>query len=99
MIDAYARAIESRDVAELRRVYPTITGDQAAAFTEFFKSTRTLRASLAVKSARVDGTRGTAHVTGTYDFTTTAGRSQQQAVTFDADLRREGAVWKIVAVR
>jgi serine/threonine-protein kinase len=99
VIDAYARAIESRDVAELRRVYPTITGDQAAAFTEFFKSTRTLRASLAVKSARVDGTRGTAHVTGTYDFTTTAGRSQQQAVTFDADLRREGAVWKIVAVR
>ena len=99
VIDAYARAIESRDIAELRRVYPTITGDQAAAFTEFFKSTRTLRASLAVKSTRVDGARGTAHVTGTYDFTTTAGRSQQQAVTFDADLRREGAVWKIVAVR
>ena len=99
VIDAYARAIESRDIAELRRVYPTITGDQAAAFTEFFKSMRTLRASLAVKSTRVDGARGTAHVTGTYDFTTTAGRSQQQAVTFDADLRREGAVWKIVAVR
>ena len=99
VIDAYARAIESRDIGELRRVYPAITGDQAAAFTDFFKSTRTLRASLAVKSSRVDGTRGSAHVTGTYEFTTTAGRSQQQQVTFDADLRREAGSWKLVAVR
>jgi len=99
VIDAYARAVESRDISELRRVYPAISGDQAAAFTEFFKSTRTLRASLAVKSSRVDGNRGTAHVAGTYEFTTTAGRSQQQQVAFDADLRRDGGSWKLVAVR
>jgi serine/threonine protein kinase len=99
VIDAYARAIESRDVAELRRVYPAITADQSAAFGDFFKSTRTLRASLVVKSSRVDGNRGTARVAGTYEFTTTAGRNQQQQVTFDADLRREGGIWKLVAVR
>jgi hypothetical protein len=99
VIDAYARAIESRDIAELRRVYPSITGDQAAAFTDFFKSTRTLRASLAVKSSRVDGSRGTAHVAGTYEFTTTAGRNQQQQVTFDAELRRDAGSWKLVAIR
>jgi serine/threonine-protein kinase len=99
VIDAYARAIESRDIGELRRVYPAITGDQAAAFSDFFKSTRTLRASLAVKSSRVDGNRGTARVAGTYEFTTTAGRNQQQQVTFDAELRREGGSWKLVAVR
>jgi serine/threonine-protein kinase len=99
VIDAYAHAIESRDIAELRRVYPAISGDQASAFTEFFKSTRTLRAALAVKSSRVDGTRGTAHVAGTYEFTTTAGRNQQQPVTFDADLRRESGGWKLVAIR
>ena len=99
VIDAYARAIESRDVAELRRVYPAITGDQSAAFGDFFKSTRTLRASLVVKSSRVDGNRGTARVAGTYEFTTTAGRNQQQQVSFDADLRRDGGGWKLVAVR
>ncbi len=99
VVDAYARAIESRDLAELRRVYPAMTGDQASAFGEFFKSTRTLRAALAVKSSRVDGNRGTARVAGTYEFTTTAGRSQQQQVTFDVDLRRDGGSWKLVAVR
>ena len=99
VIEAYARAIESRDIGELRRVYPAITGDQAAAFNDFFKGTRTLRASLAVKSSRVDGSRGTAHVAGTYEFTTSAGRSQQQQVTFDAELRRENGSWKLVAVR
>jgi len=99
VIDAYARAIESRDVAELRRVYPAITADQSVAFGDFFKSTRSLRAALVVKSSRVDGNRGTARVAGTYEFTTTAGRNQQQQVTFDADLRREGGIWKLVAVR
>jgi len=99
VIDAYARAIESRDMAELRRVYGAITTNQASAFTEFFKSTRTLRASLAVKNTQVDGNKGTAHVAGTYEFTTTGGRTQQQPVAFDADLRREGGSWKLVAVR
>jgi serine/threonine-protein kinase len=99
VVDAYARAIESRDVAELRRVYGSITADQASAFGEFFKSTRTLRAALAAKSVRVDGTRATAHITGTYEITTTAGRTQTQAVAFDAELRRESGGWKLVAIR
>jgi serine/threonine-protein kinase len=99
VVDAYARAIESRDMAELKRVYATITSDQASAFSDFFKSTRSLRAALAVKSLQVDGNKATARVAGTYEFTTSAGRSQQQPVAFDADLRRDGGAWKLVAVR
>jgi serine/threonine-protein kinase len=99
VIEAYARAIESRDMAELRRVYVAITNAQATAFSDFFKSTRDLRAALAIKSLTVDGNRATAHVAGTYEFTTTAGRAQRQPVSFDADLRRDGGSWKLVAVR
>jgi len=98
VIDAYARAIESRDMAELRRVYGTITSARASAFSEFFKSTRELRATLAVKSLQVDGSRATARVSGTYEFTTSAGR-QQQTVAFEADLRHDAGIWKLVAVR
>ena len=50
VIDAYARAIESRSIDQLRRAYAAITSDQARAFSDFFASTRTLRATLAVKS-------------------------------------------------
>ena len=99
VIDAYARAIESRDMSQLRRVYTAITNDQASAFSDFFSSTRALRAVLAVKNLQVDGNRATAHVAGTYEFTTTAGRAQQQPVTFQAELRHDGGNWKLVAVR
>jgi serine/threonine-protein kinase len=99
VIDAYARAIESRDMAQLRRVYATITSDQASAFSDFFSSTRALRAILAVKSVQIDGNKATAHVAGTYEFTTTAGRAQQQPVTFQVELRHDGGSWKLVGVR
>jgi serine/threonine protein kinase len=99
VIDAYARAIESRDMGELRRVYTAITTDQARAFSEFFASTRTLRATLSVKNVHIDGATATASVSGVYDFTTTSGRSQQQQVNFQTELRRDGGVWKLTAVR
>ena len=99
VIDAYARAIESRDMSQLRRVYTMITSDQASAFSDFFSSTRALHAALAVKGLQVDGNKATAHVSGTYEFTTTAGRAQQQPVTFQAELRHDGGSWKLVAVR
>jgi len=99
VIEAYARAIESRDMGQLRRVYSTITSDQASAFSDFFSSTRALRAVLAVRNVQVEGNKATAHVEGTYEFTTTAGRLQQQPVTFQAEFHHDGGSWKLVNVR
>ncbi|HSQ30051.1 MAG TPA: protein kinase [Gemmatimonadaceae bacterium] len=99
VVEAYARAIESRDMAELRRAYATITSAQASAFSDFFKSTRDLRATLAVKGLQVDGNRATAHVSGTYEFTTSSGRDQRQPVSFDAEFRHDAGGWKLVVVR
>ena len=99
VIEAYARAIESRDMGQLRRVYTTITSDQASAFSDFFSSTRALRAVLAVRNVQLDGNKATAHVEGTYEFTTTAGRVQQQPVTFQAEFHHDGGSWRLVNVR
>ena len=99
VIEAYARAIESRDITELRRVYAAISTDQERAFSDFFASTRTLRATLSVRSVQVDGAGATARVAGIYEFTTTAGRTQQQPVSFEAELRRDATTWKLVTVR
>jgi serine/threonine-protein kinase len=99
VIDAYARAIESRSIDQLRREYASITSDQARAFSDFFALTRTLRATLAVKSLHVDGASATASVAGVYEYTTTNGRTQQQSVSFQTDLRRDGSAWRLTAVR
>jgi len=99
VIDAYARAIESRSIDQLRRAFAAITSDQARAFSDFFASTRTLRATLAVKSLHVDGASATATVAGIYEYTTTNGRTQQQSVNFQTELRRDGSAWKLTAVK
>jgi ketosteroid isomerase-like protein len=99
VIDAYARAIESRDLAQLRAVYATINADQARAFSDFFASTRELRATLDVQSLHLDGNNATARVSGVYQFTTNAGRADRQAVTFNVELRRDAGGWRLIAVR
>lgn len=98
VIAAYARALESREIAQLRRVYPAMSASQRRAFEDFFRATRSLQANLAVSSLRADGAEAEADVTGTYIYVTSAGASERQPVKFRASLRRDGAVWTLTAV-
>jgi eukaryotic-like serine/threonine-protein kinase len=99
VFEAYARAIESRDVAAIRRVYPALTSDQQRGFEQFFESARKINVTFRVAS--VDGTASTAdvRVTGRYEYETSAGRAERTAVGFTAALRRDGSVWRLVALR
>jgi hypothetical protein len=99
VIDAYARAIESRDIVQLRLAYPALTAAQQRAFADFFSGTRSLRASLQPSNLHVDGTDATAKVSGAYDFVTTSGRSDRQEVTFQVELRWMRGTWRLVSVR
>jgi hypothetical protein len=99
VIASYARAIESRDIAELRRVYPAMTADQRRAFEDFFRSTRSLHATLAVSDLQVVGAKADARLAGVYEYVTTAGATQRQPVAFRATLQRDGGAWKLMAVR
>jgi serine/threonine-protein kinase len=99
VIGAYARALESRDIDELRRVYPSMTDTQRRAFEDFFRSTRSLRATLSVGALQVDGSNADAQLSGVYNYITVAGIAQQQPVSFRASLRRDAGAWKLVAVR
>ena len=99
VVAAYARALESRDVDELRRVYPSMTPAQRSAFEDFFRSTRSLRAALTVGELQIDGSAAEAQLVGSFNYITSAGVAEQRPVSFRAALRREGTVWKLVAVR
>jgi serine/threonine protein kinase len=98
-VAAYAHAIESRDVTEIRRAYPGITAVQAKGFEQFFASIRGLKAAFTVSSLDVSGNSAEGKLAGTYDYVTTAGKSEQQAVAFLAAFRREAGVWKLASVR
>ena len=99
VIADYARAIESRDIAELKRTYPGITRQQQQAFSDFFSSIRSLQATLNVTSLEVDGSTADAKLGGTYEFVNSGGRTQRQAVNFQAQLRHDATGWKLVSIR
>jgi serine/threonine-protein kinase len=99
VVQAYARAIEAKDIAELRRLYPDMTRTQQRGFEDFFGYTRSLRALLSINGLQVDGASADARLSGNYEFITTAGKSDKQAVSFRATLRRESGVWRFVTIR
>jgi len=99
VIAAYGRALEARDIAELRRVYPSMTADQARAFDDLFHATRSLQVSLSVTSLQVDGNSADAQVSGTYAFVNTRGETERQPMSFHATLRRDGNAWALTAIR
>jgi hypothetical protein len=99
VVASYARAIESRDIAELRRAYPGMTPAQRSAFEAFFRETRSLQATLAVSDLQVDGSTAEARLSGTYQYVTTTGATESRPVSFRATLTQDGGAWKLMTVR
>jgi predicted Ser/Thr protein kinase len=100
VIAEYARAIGSRDVAAIRRVYPGLTTAQQRAWEQFFESVDTVNASFSITQLDLSDGTAEASVVGTYDYLNTrSGRAEHRPVSFRATLRREGAAWRISAVR
>lgn len=99
VLEAYARAIESRDVSAIRRVYPGLTADQQRGFEQFFESARKINVTFRVAS--VDGTPSTAdvRVTGRYEYENSAGRTERSTIAFVAAVRKDSSAWRLVAVR
>ncbi len=94
----YAQAIESRDMAAVRTVYPAMTPQQQLRFQTFFDATRTLHVTFGIANLRIDGDEAEARLTGTYEYETEGGRSEDP-VAFTATLRRETSGWRLVSVR
>jgi eukaryotic-like serine/threonine-protein kinase len=98
-VAAYARALESRDIAQVRRAYPDITADQASGFEQFFGTLRSLRATFSAGAIDVSGATAESKLTGEYDYVTNAGKAERQSVAFQATFRRYGGVWRLANVR
>ena len=98
VIAAYARALETLDLGEVRRVYPAITPQQRSAFSDFFRSIRTLKANFTVGNVQVDGASAEAQVMGTFDYVTSSGADERRNTNFVASLRRDRGLWAIAAI-
>ena len=98
-VEAYARAIESRDIGALRRVYPGLTSDQQRSFEQFFQGARTINVTFRIANVEGSGATADARLVGNYEFVTLEGRTERQAVTLAVTLRRDGNAWRLISVR
>jgi len=98
-VEAYARAIESRDIGAIRRVYPGLTSGQQQGFEQFFQAARSINVTFRVASVEGSGGSADARLVGSYEYVTTEGKSERQPVSFSATLRHEGGGWRLVSVR
>ena len=99
LIASYARAIESRSVDQIRRVYPGMTEDQATGWRQFFSSVRSVRTRLSVNDLDIDGSRATMSVAGSHEYSTGGARAENQAVTFRASAVLENGIWRLQQIR
>jgi hypothetical protein len=98
VVAAYARALESRDVATVRRAYPALSAEQAKGWDQFFSTVKSLHVVLSASGLDISGASAGAKITGTYEYVGDGGKPQQQPVSFQASFRREGGVWQLVAI-
>jgi serine/threonine protein kinase len=100
VIDAYARALESRDVDEVRRAYAGLTPAQQRSWQEFFQSVRNLKTALTVTAVNLGGLGAEAIVSGVYEYdNATTGRTERRPVTFRALLALDSSGWHITTIR
>jgi hypothetical protein len=100
VIDDYARALESRDVGQVRRAYPGLTSAQQQSWHDFFQSTRNLKAGLTVTAVHLSGLTAEAIVSGLYEYdNASTGRAERRPVTFRAVLVVDSGGWRLTTIR
>src|SRR6266568_326955 len=100
VIDDYARALESRDVAQVRRAYPGLTSGQQQSWQDFFQSVRNLKASLTVTAVHLSGLTAEAIVSGIYEYDNArTGGAERRPVTFRALLGVDSSGWRLTTIR
>jgi len=94
----YARALESRDVANVRRAYPGLTPQQAQVWRDFFGMVSELKVDLEIKQLQITGDVAEAQVEGLSQYVQ-GRRPQRQPVSFHATLDHGSGSWRIAAIR
>jgi hypothetical protein len=99
-VDSYARALESRDITQVRSAYPGLTTAQQESWQRFFDRVRNLKASLIITEVSVSGTTAEATIGGVYEYdNATTGRAERRPVTFAAILTRDANGWRLTTIR
>lgn len=100
LLARYESAIEARDIPAIRALYPGMTAAQQSDWRQFFGTVQNVRATLAIAQLDLAGSTADLRVTGSYRYeNTSTRRSEEQPISFRASLVRDGANWRISAIK
>ena len=99
VVEAYARAIESRDIGAIRRINPGLTSDQQRNFEAFFQNARNVNVTFRITNLESTGASADARLVGSFDYVNIENREQRLPVSLAATFRHEGSAWRLVSVR
>ena len=97
-IQSYGRALETRDVQQVRRAYPGLSPQQAQVWRDFFGMVSELKVDLAIKQLQITGDVAEAQVEGFSQYLQNR-RPQRQPMTFHATLERTSGAWRIASIQ
>ena len=99
LVSAFARAIESGSINNVRAVYPGITGFQQRGFETFFQRARNINVSFRIEN--FDGTPSSAdaRLVGSYEFINSDDKPDRRPVTFEVTFQRDGNAWRMASMR
>jgi uncharacterized protein YjdB len=95
-IASYARALETKDMAQVRRANPGMSATQEQDLLSFFKDAKNLKVSLHATNKNVTGDTAEADVEGTFQFV--LDREITRPARLHVSLVRTGPSWRITAI-
>ncbi len=100
LIQAYARALESRQISEVRKVYPGIQPEQETQLSTTLRSLEQLKVTFKIGALDVRGDEATATVSGQYEFFSRENRrTERLPVNIVATMQNGASGWMIRQIR
>ena len=95
----YARALESKDMSAVRRIYPGINSSQQRDLQAFFQVARNLNVTFRIEDLDSTPTSAEATLAGRYDYVNAnTSEDKHVPVSLTASFRRDGNAWRLVGV-
>ena len=100
LIQAYARALESRQISEVRKIYPGIQPEQETQLSTTLRSLEQLKVTFRIGALDVRGDEATATVSGQYEFFSRENRrTERLPVNIVATMQNGASGWMIRQIR
>jgi serine/threonine-protein kinase len=99
LLDRYKRALESRSIDSMKRIWPGLSGTQEEAIRSEFRNTRQIAVDIVSPQISVNGSTGTVRFVRRYQLNTVDGQQLRSESRVTMNVQLVGETWTISQVQ